>query len=98
MKKVFNLTSPNKDPERQVDSVVHEIRKYIKRERKKPLADKIDYWDFDLRIGNDAESASKFSLDNLNAEIDKFVVAEKESFYIEILSKPGVAENKNDKK
>ena len=57
MKKVFQLTSPNKDPERQVDSVIHEIRKYIKRERKKPLPEKIDYWDFDCRIGDDADSA-----------------------------------------
>ena len=41
MKKTFNLTSPNKEPERQVDSVVHEIRKYIKRERKKPLPENV---------------------------------------------------------
>ena len=94
MKKVFQLTSPNKDPERQVDSVIHEIRKYIKRERKKPLPEKIDYWDFDCRIGDDADSAKTFPLDSLNASIDKFVVADKKSFYIEILSKPAVAERK----
>ncbi|MFT6070980.1 MAG: hypothetical protein ACJAT2_002829 [Bacteriovoracaceae bacterium] len=91
MKKVFQLTSPNKDPERQVDSVIHEIRKYIKRERKKPLPEKIDYWDFDCKIGDDADSAKTFPLDTLNASIDKFVQADKKSFYIEILSKPAVA-------
>ena len=94
MKKVFNLTSPNKEPERQVDSVVHEIRKYIKRERKKALPEGIDYWDFDCRIGNDAESATVFKLDELNASIDKFVQADKKTFYIELLSKPAKAENK----
>lgn len=94
MKKVFQLTSPNKDPERQLDSVIHEIRKYIKRERKKPLPEKADYWDFDCRIGENAESAKEFVLDNLNARINKFVEADKESFYIELLSKPATAENK----
>lgn len=97
MKKSFDLTSPNKEPERQVDSVVHEIRKYIKRERKKPLPDDVDYWDFDCRIGNNAEDASEFKLDTLNASIDKFVQADKKTFYIELLSKPGRAENKNKK-
>jgi hypothetical protein len=94
MKKVFQLTSPNKEPERQLDSVIHEIRKYIKRERKKPLPEKVDYWDFDCRIGESAEAAKGFSLDTLNASIDKFVEADKKSFYIEILSKPATAENK----
>lgn len=94
MKKVFQLTAPNKEPERQLDSVIHEIRKYIKRERKKPLPEKVDYWDFDCRIGETAEEAEFFKLDTLNASIDKFVEADKKSFYIEILSKPATAENK----
>ncbi len=97
MKKTFNLTSPNKDPERQLDSVIHELRKYIKRERKKPLPETVDFWDFDCKIGNDPESATSFSLENLNASIDKFVEAEKESFYIEIISKPGYAANNKEK-
>ncbi|MCO4794478.1 MAG: hypothetical protein KC493_12230 [Bacteriovoracaceae bacterium] len=98
MKKTFNLTSPNKEPERQVDSVVHEIRKYVKRERRKPLPENVDFWDFDCRIGNDVDSATDFKLDTLNASIDKFVQADKETFYLEILAKPGHAENKNKKK
>lgn len=94
MKKTFELTSPNKKPERQVDSVIHEIRKYLKRERKKTLPENADYWDFDCRIGNDAQSASGFKLDSLNASINAFVMAEKKTFYIEILAKPANAENK----
>ena len=94
MKKTFNLTAPNKEPERQVDSVIHEIRKYIKRERKKKLPVEMDYWDFDCKIGNDEASASVFKLDDLNSSIDKFVEADKEKVYVEILSKPAQAENK----
>ena len=94
MKKTFQLTSPNKKPERQVDSVVHEIRKYLKRERRKPLPEKVDYWDFDCRIGSDADNASEFKLSELNASINKVVESGKEKFYLEILSKPGYAENK----
>jgi hypothetical protein len=33
MKKVFKLTDPKKAPARQVDTVKHEINKYIARER-----------------------------------------------------------------
>ena len=94
MKKTFNLTSEKKDPERQVDSVVHEIRKYVKRERKKTLPEEMDYWDFDCRMGADEASAKDFVLDNLNARIDSFVQDDKESIYVEILAKPAKAENK----
>lgn len=94
MKKTFQLTSPSKEPERQVDSVIHEIRKYLKRERRKPMPEKVDFWDFDCKIGVDAASAIKFNLTELNASINKLVELDKKTFYLEILSKPGYAENK----
>ena len=37
MKKVFKLQVENRNPERQLEAVKNEIRKYMKRERKKKL-------------------------------------------------------------
>jgi len=35
MKKVFKLKEGNKNPARQLDAIKYEIRKYIKREKRK---------------------------------------------------------------
>ena len=61
MKKTFPLTHPKKKPERLVDAIRSEVNKYLKRERKKTLPDGTDYWDFDCKVGVDAESAFEAS-------------------------------------
>lgn len=94
MKKEFKLTDPRKAPARQVDSVKHEISKYIARERRKPLKDGADFWDFDCRIGKDKNSSHVIHLAEINKSIDKFVSENSEVFYLEILAKPGIRSKK----
>ncbi len=89
MKKDFKLTDPKKAPARQVDYVKHEISKYIARERRKPLKDGVDFWDFDCKIGQDQETAEVIHVAEINKGIDKIVLQNFEQFYIEVLSKPG---------
>ncbi len=89
MKKEFKLTDPKKAPARQVDSVKHEISKYIARERRKPVQKGADFWDFDCKIGRDIDSAMVIHLAEINKSIDKIVNENSEHFYIEILAKPG---------
>jgi hypothetical protein len=89
MKKSFNLTAPNKKPANQVDSVKHEIKKYIARERKKPLPETIDFWDFDCKIGEDDQKAKKVHITEINTQISDFALKGIESIYLEILVKPG---------
>lgn len=89
MKKEFKLTDPKKAPARQVDYVKHEISKYIARERRKPLREGVDFWDFDCKIGNDQESAEVIHVAEINKSIDKIVIGNSDKFYIEILAKPG---------
>jgi hypothetical protein len=89
MKKVFELTHPKKAPVRLGDAIKHEVKKYILRERKKPLAPGVDYWDFDCKIGLEANSALAIHVDDIHAQIDKFIAQEKSAFYLEILAKPG---------
>ena len=89
MKKTFNLTAPNKKPANQVDSVKHEVKKYIARERKKPLPEAIDFWDFDCKIGENDQEASKIHITEINSKISDIALKGKESLYLEILVKPG---------
>lgn len=90
MKKSFKLTAENKAPARQVDAVKHEIKKYIARERRKTVAENADFWDFDCKFGDDAASAKTISVADINKAIDSTVSEAKDSFYIEILAKPGI--------
>jgi hypothetical protein len=88
MKKQFNLTDPKLAPARQVDAVKHEISKYVARERRKKLDATFDFWDFDCKIGADAENAKAIHLSEINKSIDELVTLESEKFYLEILAKP----------
>lgn len=94
MKKVFKLTDPKKAPARQVDYVKHEIKKYIARERRKTLPERVDYWDFDCAIGTDEKSTNKIHIDDINKNIDALVAKDAESFYIEVLIKEGYRNKK----
>ena len=89
MKKIFLLTAPNKKPDRQVESVNHELKKYIARERRKNLPPGTDFWDFDCKFGLDALSANVIHSAEINKKIDEAVVTKADSFYIEIIAKSG---------
>jgi hypothetical protein len=60
MKKTFQLKEPGKDDQRVLDAIKHEVRKYVKRERRKTLTTGVDFWDFDCKVGaSPAEPAVK---------------------------------------
>ncbi len=89
MKKIFLLTASNKKPDRQVESVKHEIKKYIARERRKSLPPGTDFWDFDCKFGQVILSAAEIHIAEINKNIDDVVSAKATSFYIEIIAKQG---------
>ena len=88
MKKTFKLTAPNKTPERLLDSIKHEIKKYVARERKKTLPENYEAWEFDCKIGLTDQDATVIKTSEINTKIDRLVLEKIESFYIEILAKP----------
>lgn len=96
MKKTFKLTSETKKPERQIDSVRHEVKKYVKRERRKDIPKGYDCWEFQCKIGKDESSAERISLEQINPKIDLLAADGHESIYIEILSSPGYRPKKAD--
>ena len=89
MKKTFQLAVEGKNRDRVVDAVKHEIRKYLKRERRRELPAGVDYLDFDCRFGLTAASAEPVHLNSLIASIDVAVKDGAASCYVEILAKPG---------
>ena len=89
MKKTFKLTSEKIKPERQVEAVKNEIRKYLKRERKRPLAEGVDYLDFDCKFGVDESSSEEIHLSEIDKQINWAVEEKLETFYLEVIAKPG---------
>ncbi|MGB1010599.1 MAG: DUF6172 family protein [Thiolinea sp.] len=89
MKKTFSLTHEKIKTPRLADAIRHEVKQYVKRERKKELPAKVDFWDFDCRFGPDEASSDDIHLSEINDCISKAEATEMQSFYLEILAKPG---------
>ncbi len=89
MKKTFTLTHPKIKYARLIEAVRHDVKKYIKRERNKTLPDGVDFWDFACKFGNTEEEAREVHLAEINKCIDKVEEQQLESFYLEIVARPG---------
>ena len=87
MRKTFQLRPEGKHPDRHLEAVKHEIRKYIQREKRRELPEEMDYWHFDCRFGSDADSAQAIHFAEITPSIDAVVKAEGAQFYIEILAR-----------
>ena len=89
MKKTFQLHIEGKNSDRVLDAIKHEIRKYIKRERSRPVPAGADFWDFDCKFGRSAETAEVAHLAALIGLIDGVAREGGAQFYVEILAKGG---------
>lgn len=89
MKKNFALTATGKHPDRVLEAVKHEIRKYLRRERRRELPEGVDFLDFDCRFGFNADSADVVHLSALIGQVDAAAREGAASVYVEILAKPG---------
>jgi hypothetical protein len=89
MKKTFILSHPKIKLPRLVDGIRHEVKKYLRRERNKPVPAGADFWDFDCRFGSDQNNAEVIHLGAINQHIDAAEKNELASFYLEIIAKPG---------
>ena len=50
LKKTYQLTATNKEPARVVEAIKNEVRKYIKREKRKTLPEGMNVWNIDCPI------------------------------------------------
>ena len=89
MKKTFKMTHQKIQVPRLVEAIKHEVKKYLQRERRKPLPPEVDFWDFDCRFGVDEASSEVIHVADINKAISTAEEQQLESFYLEILAKPG---------
>jgi hypothetical protein len=89
MKKTFQLQPEGKNPDRVMEAVKHEVRKYIKRERRRDLPEGVDFWDFDCKFGSSQEVAEVVHLSDLTGRMDTVAQEGGTQFYVEILAKHG---------
>jgi hypothetical protein len=94
VRKTFPFSQAGKQPERVLDTIKHEIRQYLKRERRKALPDDADYWDFDCQLGPTAEQAHSVHPGNLIAAVDDLARQGLPSFHLVLLAKPAVRQHK----
>lgn len=89
MKKTFTLTHPKIKVPRLFEALRCDVKKYIKRERKKELPKGVDYWDFDCKFGPTPEEARVIHVAELGKCIDAAEKQQLESVHVEIKAKPG---------
>ena len=94
MRKVFPLELPGHKPPRVVAAIKNDVRKYLKRERRKQLPEDADYWDFDCRVGKDRDDHKSTHVAELTSAIDAASAGSWANIYIEILAKPAVRAKK----
>ena len=90
MKKNFPLQAEGKHPDRVLEAVKHEIRKYFKRERNRAVPQGADFWDFDCKVGLAADTAEAVRVSAVIEAVDAAAKSGAASVYVEILSKHGV--------
>jgi hypothetical protein len=90
MKKTFKLHVEGKNSDRLLDAIKHEVRKYVKREKRKTLPQGANYWAFDCKFGVTAEAAEPLHLGEITKQMDVVAKAGGDSFYVEILARPAV--------
>lgn len=89
MKKTFQLSAEGKNRDRVLDAVKHEIRKYVRRERRRDVPAGADYWDFDCKVGVTPDTAEAAHLNSVIGMVDSAAKEGAAHVYVEILAKPG---------
>jgi hypothetical protein len=90
MKKSFPLHAPGKDDARVRDKIRHEVNKYVRRVRRKPLPEGFDLLELSCRVGATSETALGLPLKEVGCTIDAVAATGVPAVYVEILGTPAV--------
>lgn len=88
MRKTYPLIDQPHAPARLVERIRSDVRKYLKRERNKPLPEGSDYWDFLCQSGQTSETAKPVQLKELNRSLDQALEHHWSSLYVEVIRTP----------
>jgi len=88
VKKIFKIEQERIKPDRAVDSIKNELRKYVKREKKKELPNKKTmYWDFDCKFGKTADLAQVCTFEEISTQLNSVVADGWKECYVEVIAK-----------
>ena len=90
MRKTYQIHIDGKNRDRVLDAIKHDIRKYLARERRRPVPEGAQFWDFDCRFGLTQDSAALAPLIDIKPRLDAAASAGASSVYVEILARPAV--------
>jgi hypothetical protein len=96
MKKIFSLEVPGHQPPRVIEAIKNDVRKYVKRERRKALPEGVDFWDFDCKVGLGEAAPEVKHVEQIIPAIDQAAEKQCGAVYIEILAKPGHRTSKGE--
>jgi len=94
MKKTFPLQVEGKNPDRILEAVKHEVRQYARREGRKTVPAGFDYWDFDCKVGLNAQDAEAATFAQVVPLIDAQAKTGAAACYVEVMSKPVIRARK----
>ena len=89
MRKTYSLTIEGKNRDRLLDAAKHDIRKYVKRERSRPLPPGVDFFDFECKLGANEGEAAALHFATLMGAIDTLVKNGADRFYVEVVTTHG---------
>lgn len=89
MRRTYRLDIEGKNRDRLIEASKHDIRKYIRRERRKELPAGADFWDFDTRFGTEEATAQDIAPAELIRQVDKLIAEGGNQFFVQIERKPG---------
>lgn len=94
MKKTFKIQVENKHPDRVVEAIKNEVRKYIKREKRKTLPEDKDFWFFDCKFAKGNDEPKVIDFIDITKSIDEASNEKCESLYLEVIARAGKREPK----
>lgn len=89
MRQTFPFAHAKHKPAQALAALKNQVRKYLKRERRKELPEGVDYWDFACRIGPAEDAAKPVHVAELVAQMEALAADGCSHVYVEILAKPG---------
>ena len=86
LKKTYQLTSEKKEPARVIEAIKNDIRKYIKREKRKALPEGMNVWNIDCKFAQDDAEPVTIEFQDITKCIDEAAELNCKSIYLELLS------------
>ena len=87
MRKNYPLQVSGRHPDRVLDAIKHDVRKYLRRERRRELPPEAQLWDFDCKVGPTQNAAQEVATTALIAAIDSCARSGASQVYVQVLAR-----------